>query len=873
MESSIFRYILRYTLKDQILILVLTVLSLPFLYATLEVPKLIINDAIGGANLPDSLFGYQLDQLSYLLVLCLTFLVLVIINGGVKYVLNVYRGVVGERMLRRLRFDLFSRILRFPVPHFKKVSQGEIIPIITAETEPLGGFIGEAFALPAFQGGILLTYLFFIFNQDVLLGIVATALYPFQLYIIPKLQRKVNALGKERVLAARKLGDRIGDSISGIQEVHANDTSHFERAVISQRLGLIYHIRINIYKKKFFIKFLNNFLAQVTPFFFYLFGGYYIIQGELSLGALVAVLAAYKDLSSPWKELLKFYQTKEDVRIKYEQIIDQFHPENMLDKKLQETLPLALDRNLGGWEAANVRYEEQGLSQVDRLSFKLELNAHSAVIGVGSSGKEELGQLLARLINPTQGRLSLAGMDMRNLPESVIGKYVAYVGSNAHHFSGSIRDNLIYSLRHRQIKGEDNAEQQEVIRGAKLSGNSTDNPDANWIDEESLDLSAEKSLTAHIHQVLAQSDLNSDLFQLGLLGTLADHHQQQHLEEQVLKARELIHHQLQEGAYKGLVELFDWNKYNTNLTVLENILFSPAKRKGVDRNKLAGNEQLQAFLDKQGLLEDFLMIGREITEIMVDLFSDIDENSDLFERFSFISADELPSYAELLKQTKDRKIGREEKEICEKLLSLTFQLSTARHRLGLIDEILQKRILQARTALVEEIAGSDLKLEFFDSHRYNSDLNLQDNMLFGKMVFGQARAEEKVTALIHQVVTELGLEEGIIEVGLDYDVGTAGMRLSSVQRQKLAIARALVKKPEVLVLNEATSGFDPAAETRMLASLRDALKGRGIVYITSRALQAKNFDNIIVLEKGRLMEQGTYEHLSQNGKVLPQMLG
>ncbi|OMH39745.1 ABC transporter ATP-binding protein [Motiliproteus sp. MSK22-1] len=873
MESSIFRYILRYTLKDQILILILTVLSLPFLYATLEVPKLIINDAIGGANVPDNLFGYPVDQLTYLLVLCLTFLVLVIVNGGMKYVLNVYRGVVGERMLRRLRFDLFSRILRFPVPHFKKVSQGEVIPIITAETEPLGGFIGEAFALPAFQGGILLTYLFFIFNQDVLLGIVATALYPFQLYIIPKLQRKVNALGKERVLAARKLGDRIGDSISGIQEVHANDTSHFERAVISQRLGLIYKIRFEIYKKKFFIKFLNNFLAQVTPFFFYLFGGYYIIQGELSLGALVAVLAAYKDLSSPWKELLKFYQTKEDVRIKYEQIIDQFQPQSMLDTKLQESPPLELDANRGGWEGTNVYYEEQGIGQVDRLSFKLDLNTHSAIVGIGSSGKEELGQLLARLITPTQGRLSLAGMDMRNLPESVIGKYVAYVGANAHHFSGSIRDNLIYSLRHRPIEERDSPERQQEISSAKLSGNSIDDPDANWVDEEALDLAAEQTLTAHIHRVLAQSDLNNDLFQLGLLGTLADHHQQQHLEEQVLKAREMIHKQLQEGAYKGLVELFDWNKYNTNLTVLENILFSPGKRTGFDRNKLAGNEQLQAFLDKQGLLEDFLVIGREITEIMVDLFSDIDENSDLFERFSFISADELPAYAELLKQTKDRKIGKEEKEICEKLLSLTFQLSTARHRLGLIDEILQKRILQARSALVEEIASSDLKLEFFDSYRYNSDLNLQDNMLFGKMVYGQARAEEKVTALIHQVVTELGLEEGIIEVGLDYDVGTSGMRLSSVQRQKLAIARALVKKPEVLILNEATSGFDPAAETRMLVSLRDALEGRGLVYITSRAVQAKNFDNIIVLEKGRLMEQGTYEHLSQNGKVLPQMLG
>ncbi len=873
MEPSIFRYILRHTAKDQILILILTLCSLPFLYATLEVPKLIINDAIGGADLPADLLGYPVDQLSYLLILCLTFLVLVIINGGIKYVLNVYRGVVGERMLRRLRYDLFSRILRFPVPHFKKVSQGEIIPIITAETEPLGGFIGEAFALPAFQGGILLTYLFFIFNQDVLLGIVATALYPFQMYVIPKLQRKVNALGKQRVLAARKLGDRIGDSISGIQEVHAHDTSHYERAVISSRLSRIYQIRFEIYKKKFFIKFLNNFLAQVTPFFFYLFGGYYIIQGELSLGALVAVLAAYKDLSAPWKELLKFYQTKEDVRIKYQQIIEQFQPEAMLDARLQDGPLLELDHSQGGWQASNISYsEQQGINLVDKLSFQLDLSSHTAIVGIGASGKEELGQLLARLMMPSQGRLSLAGMDMQHLPESVMGRHLAHVGANAHHFAGSIRDNLLYSLRHRQLEhsGEE-SERQKYVRDAELTGNSSDDPQADWIDIQSMGLENEDALNTHIHQVLAQSDLSDDLFQLGLLGKIADDGQQE-LETRILQAREQIHHHLREGRYQGLVELFDWDSYNSNLTVLENIMFSPAKGDGVDRDKLAGNERLQAFLKKQDLLEEFLSIGRELTEIMVDLFSDVDEDSDLFERFSFISAEELPEYRELLKQTKDGVISADDKLLCERFLALTFRLCPARHRLGLIDEVLQQRILQARRALVDELADSDINLQFFDSKRYNPDLNLQDNMLFGRLVYGQAKAEEKVTALIRQVVCELGLEQGIADVGLDFEVGTAGMRLSLAQRQKLAIARALIKLPDVVILNEATAGLDPAAESRILGNLREALQGRGLVHITSRADQVREFDHVLVLDRGQLVEQGSFEQLSSNGRHLPALI-
>ena len=67
---------------------------------------------------------------------------------------------------------------------------------------------------------------------------------------------------------------------------------------------------------------------------FFLIGGYFVIKGQLSWGALVAVLAAYKELSSPWKELLDFYQNQQDVAIKYEQVVEQFQVPEMLDKRL-----------------------------------------------------------------------------------------------------------------------------------------------------------------------------------------------------------------------------------------------------------------------------------------------------------------------------------------------------------------------------------------------------------------------------------------------------------------------------------------------------------------------------------------------------------
>ena len=333
MEHNIYKYILRYSKKQQIILTLLSILAFPFLYFYLELPKLIINEAIqaNGISFPVEYFGLEFDQIAYLYLMVGLFLLMVIVNQTFKYIINVYQGISGEQMLRRLRYELYCRILRFPMPTFKKKSPGEIIPMITSEVEPLGGFIGEAFAVPIFQGGYLLVIISFLVVQNWMMAIAAIALYPLQAYFIPKLQKKVNLLGKTRVRLVRVLSDQLGEAVSGVEEVHAHDGSGFMRALFSNQLDKIYTVRYRIYLLKFIIKFLNNFIQQLGPFFFYAIGGTMVINGTLEVGTLVAAIGAHKEMAAPWKELLAYYQRREDARIKYEQVVEQFEPAGMRD--------------------------------------------------------------------------------------------------------------------------------------------------------------------------------------------------------------------------------------------------------------------------------------------------------------------------------------------------------------------------------------------------------------------------------------------------------------------------------------------------------------------------------------------------------------
>jgi len=874
MESSLYRYILNHSRKDQIGLIILSLVSMPIVYITLELPKKIIN-MLEGKDIPDVLLGWEVEPVPYLMFLSFAFLTAVLVNGGIKYFINVYRGALGERLLRRFRYELYERILRFPIPHFKRVSQGELIPMITAETEPLAEFIGESYTLPVFQGGLLFTYLFFIFQQDALLGIAAISLYPFQLYVIPKLQKRVNVLAKERVAMVRSLSGRIGETVSGINEVHTNDTSLFERAQIGHRLGIIYQIRYAIYRRKFFIKFLNNFIAQLTPFFFYSVGGYYVLRGDLSIGSMVAVLVAYKDLAGPWKELLRYYQRKEDMKVKYTQVIDQFNPPNLIEPTIIDSDSESTQLPQGELLANNISYTEDGLYfSVEGASFKFPLDQHTAAVGMGNSGKDELATLLSRLVNPSSGTIAIGSANMAEIPESLAGRRIGYVGQNAYLFTGSVRDNLLYPLKNRPLvdpQASESTERQESRKLALNAGNTAHSVEDNWVDFSPIGITDEAEFNQRIHEILALVELDDEVYQFGLLSQIGES-QNPDLTQRIMRARSQLRDQLAEPEYTRLVEPFDQEKYNTNLAVSENLLFGTVYDESLDSEKLAELPYIRKVLDDTELTPVLLAAGKQVAEVMIDLFSDVEPDSELFKQFSFIGADDLPEFQQLLVRIRDSELSSIDEEDKVRLLSQSFKLTVARHRLGLVTEEIQQKILQARKRINEDSNDQSLGIEHFDETMYNQRISVQDNILFGKLAYGQANAQVKINDLIADIIAELDLRNDIINAGLDYEVGVGGARLSASQRQKLALARSLIKQPDLLVINEATTILDTAAERRLVDRVRERMANRGLFWVLGRAQLAEQFDNVMVMERGKLIDNGLYSDLSTTSKPLQQLL-
>jgi len=146
-------------------------------------------------------------------------------------------------------------------------------------------------------------------------------------------------------------------------------------------------------------------------------------------------------------------------------------------------------------------------------------------------------------------------------------------------------------------------------------------------------------------------------------------------------------------------------------------------------------------------------------------------------------------------------------------------------------------------------------------------LVLQDSLLFSgtiaeNIAFGRPGATDEE---ICRAARTANAEEFIVRLPEGYDtyVAERGSTLSGGQKQRIAIARAILRDAPILILDEPTSGLDAAAERTVLASLQVAAAGRTTLTIAHRLKTVRFADRIIVLERGRIVEEGTHADLLQ----------
>jgi len=815
-------------LKLQLLLLLVISVMVFANVLPLEMQRRVVNEAI------------KLRDIDKLFLYCGIFLAAVVFSSVLKYLTNVFQTLITQRTTAHMRKDLYRHILTLPLNFFRKTQPGTVVNALTTELTLPGNFVGMAVASPVSNVLKLLGFAGYLFWLNPLLAAVSLSIYPIVMFLIPLLQKGANKANKKRVDTARTFAARIAESISGIHEIHGNGSYRIEGRKYNKLVDRLLKIRIVWSLYRFAVKTTNGFFTSLGPFLVFILGGYLTIKGRLELGALVAFLSAQERLFDPWKELIEFYQVYQDGQVNYQRTMEYFdiEAEHEIEPRDRDALELE-----GSVEVKDLSFvTDTGIHLLDGINMSLKPGEHMALVGFSGSGKSTLALCIGQLYKYTGGSVMIGDKEVSGLTKKDMVSNIGFVAQSPFIFDGTIEENILYSCR---AKTGDN-------------GQAEANQEMPTLDDTIA--------------VLHQTGIFVDVLRFGLNAILTpDKHAE--LVEAIVRIRKNF--QQDYGAdLADYVEFFDENKYLYHSSVAENLTFGAPNKSEFANQNLAKSEYFLNFLSKADLTRPLLSLGINLCRQTVDILGNLPPDAVFFEQ-SPINADELEEFKILEEHLRKKRLHELNAEDRHKLLELALRFTPGTHKMAALPEILEMLILEGRALLRQKIAEDDPgAFTFYQMSEYIYSQTILNNIFFGKTKTSNPKAQEIINQSIIQLLIEEDFLEAIIEIGMHYQVGTKGDKLSGGQQQKLAIARIFLKAPRILIMDEATSALDNKSQTRIQNLLETRWKKKStVISVVHRLDTIKNYDKVAVMKAGKILEMGTYDELMARKGMLYELVG
>jgi len=824
-QKSLFHWVFSGNVKLQFVLLVVIILIVFARVLPLEMQKRIINDSIA------------LKNFDGLLVYSGIYLVAITVAGGLKLAINYLQALIGERAMNQMRKDLYEHILTLPLGFFRKTQPGMVVASLMTELSTAGTFAGMAFAVPLTNILTLLAFAGYLLWLNTKLATVTLLIYPIVVFVVPILQKRANTANKTRVDLSRSTSSQIAETISGIHEVQVHGAFEEENKKFGSLADRLKLIRIRWSLFRFAIKTANNYFVGLGPFIVFMFGGYLIMNGQLELGAMVAFLSAQEKLFDPWKELITFYQTYQDASVRYKRTMSYFDAVPEFSEDI--TSPSA-HKVKGAVDVKELIFEtSDGHRLLSGMSFSLKPGEHLAVVGFSGSGKSTLIQCIGKMYTYSGGSIKIDGVELSSLSKNEVIQDIGYVSQSPFIFTSTIQENLLYARK------------------------ATAQKDHKRDESETVDLD-------RLILVLQQVGLFVDVMRFGL-DTIIDSADTKSMDT-IIRIRRKLRDNFGSRLKKS-VEFYSQESYHHNSSVGENIIFGSSNNPQFGPQLLPKNKNFLIFLKQEELLEPLLQLGAVLAREAVDLFSGLD-SLDLFFKKSPVTSDELKECERITSTLKHKDIDRLNQTDKTLLLSIALLFTPSLHTMTSLPDELQKQILHARQQFPNwcDKVAPDL-FNFYDEKSYLPNQSILNNIFFGKIRPGLPGAQDLINRSITHLLIEEDYLETIAKIGMEFHVGNMGDKLSGGQRQKLAIARVLLKQPKIILMDEATSALDNKSQTRIQRLMTTRWKGkRTVIAVVHRLDIISDFDKIAVTKAGKIIEFGSYQDLIAKKGALHELI-
>ncbi|HPN67672.1 MAG TPA: ABC transporter ATP-binding protein [bacterium] len=388
-------------------------------------------------------------------------LVVYLIAFAANYAQTRIMGGVGQRTLFNLRKAIFEKLQELPQAFFIQNKAGDLISRINNDTDKLNQFFSQS--LMQFMGNF-----FIIVGAGILVIIInwrlgTAALVPALLLLIfaqiisPWIKQK----NKQNLAAIGGLSAEIQESLENFKVIVAFNRrdyfqEKFEEANNTNYLAAIYAGFAN---KIFFPTF--GLAANVANIIVLLLGIYLISHGWLTIGLLVSFLSYTNNIYDPLRQMASLWENLQIALAAWDRIYEILSLQSNLTQCEEEKVDNSLsNRYVMQFQSVFFGYPE-GKNVLKNVCLQLEAGKTYALVGPTGGGKTTTASLMARLYDPTQGKILLDGKDIRSFSAKERTQKIGFILQEPFLFSGTVRENLIYG--HPTLQNEDKDQLQKIL--------------------------------------------------------------------------------------------------------------------------------------------------------------------------------------------------------------------------------------------------------------------------------------------------------------------------------------------------------------------------------------------------------------------------
>lgn len=421
--------------------------------AFLAIPYLV------GLGIDRGILAGRNGNLETLVLIVAALLGALMLNAVANYAFMRLSGRVGANILFDLRRMLFGHVQELSLSFFERYTSGRIISRLTSDIDALNELLatGLTSVLTSLISVVGITVI--LLHLDTRLGVVTLVVMPLVLGLTAWFRhnsaRSYRAVRRAIVLVIVHYVESLG----GIRAVHA-----FRREPRNQEIFEDVNGRYrdaNIWSNRLASTFGPGIilLGRLTTMSVLVFGGFLVVQGDLTLGVLTAFVLYLRQFFEPMQDLSQFYNTFQAAGAALEKLAGVMEETPTVP---EPRAPVRLGDVAGaiGFDGVTFAYRDRDV--LHDIELQIPAGQIIALVGETGAGKTTMARLIARFYDPSVGRVTLDGVDLRSIATPDLRRAVAVVTQESFLFSGTVGDNLLF--------GRPDATRDEMVAAARAIG-------------------------------------------------------------------------------------------------------------------------------------------------------------------------------------------------------------------------------------------------------------------------------------------------------------------------------------------------------------------------------------------------------------------